>query len=216
MADPLFRNAHAVIMHLAALGSFNIHNVGRRMKTAARPPIVLVHGLLRLRPREGWSAHAFVSYFPASRTSLRQGATQLGAQPELHPWCGSSCSRAATLRARPPNDRVHIIAHSMGGLDSRYMISRLGMENHVLSLTTIGTPHRGTAFADWGQRRLKRTVEPFLNFCGIPTDDFVDPTTASCARFNEFDPDALGVRYYWWQERVRVKWCRTGGSGRPT
>src|SRR5262249_5187529 len=38
---------------------------------------------------------------------------------------------------------VHVFAHSMGGLDARYMISRLGMAKRVLSLTTIATPHRG-------------------------------------------------------------------------
>lgn len=36
------------------------------------------------------------------------------------------------------------------GLDSRYMISRLKPPNvKVLSLTTIATPHRGSAFADY-------------------------------------------------------------------
>jgi len=39
----------------------------------------------------------------------------------------------------------------MGGLDSRHAISlRLGLAERVLTLTTLGTPHRGTAFADWG------------------------------------------------------------------
>ena len=44
--------------------------------------------------------------------------------------------------------KVHIIAHSMGGLDSRYLISKLGYGDRVASLTTISTPHRGSAIAD--------------------------------------------------------------------
>ena len=44
--------------------------------------------------------------------------------------------------------KVHIIAHSMGGLDARHMIVDLGMADKVASLTTIGTPHRGTILAD--------------------------------------------------------------------
>lgn len=44
--------------------------------------------------------------------------------------------------------KVNLIAHSKGGLDSRYMISKLGMGEKVASLTSISTPHRGTAFAD--------------------------------------------------------------------
>ena len=85
------------------------------------------------------------------------------------------------LRERFPNEKVHVIAHSMGGLDARYMISRLGMEDRVLSLTTVGTPHRGSKYADWGIRRLSRSVKPFLQFWGVPTDAFDDLTTEACA-----------------------------------
>ena len=52
----------------------------------------------------------------------------------------------------------------MGGLDARYLISRLGMADRVLSLTTLGTPHRGTSFADWGVSRLQRYLRPLLEF----------------------------------------------------
>ena len=38
--------------------------------------------------------------------------------------------------------KVNIIAHSKGGLDARYLISGLHMEDKVASLTTISTPHR--------------------------------------------------------------------------
>jgi triacylglycerol lipase len=44
--------------------------------------------------------------------------------------------------------KVHIIAHSMGGLDSRWLISKLGYGDRVASLTTISTPHRGSNIAD--------------------------------------------------------------------
>ncbi|MBX3188009.1 MAG: hypothetical protein KF819_13385 [Labilithrix sp.] len=56
----------------------------------------------------------------------------------------------AKCRARPGCDasKVHIVAHSMGGLDSRYLISKLGYGNRVASLTTISSPHRGTRIAD--------------------------------------------------------------------
>jgi len=53
-------------------------------------------------------------------------------------------------RARPGCDasKVHIIAHSMGGLDARYLIGKLGYGDRVASLTTISTPHRGSKIAD--------------------------------------------------------------------
>lgn len=44
-------------------------------------------------------------------------------------------------------DKVNIIAHSKGGLDSRYMISKLEMQDKVASLTTISTPHGGSKVA---------------------------------------------------------------------
>lgn len=53
-------------------------------------------------------------------------------------------------KARPGCDasKVHIIAHSMGGLDARYLIAKLGYGDRVASLTTISTPHRGSNIAD--------------------------------------------------------------------
>ncbi len=46
--------------------------------------------------------------------------------------------------------RVNIIAHSMGGLDARELISARGYGNRVASLTTISSPHRGSYIADVG------------------------------------------------------------------
>ena len=45
-------------------------------------------------------------------------------------------------------DKVNLIGHSKGGLESRYVVSKLGMENHISSITTLGTPHQGTHLAD--------------------------------------------------------------------
>ena len=36
-----------------------------------------------------------------------------------------------------------------GGLDSRYALSKCGMDQYVASLTTINAPHRGCEFADF-------------------------------------------------------------------
>jgi hypothetical protein len=46
-----------------------------------------------------------------------------------------------------PSEKVHIIAHSMGGLDARYLLSKNanGIADYVSTLTTIGTPHQGLA-----------------------------------------------------------------------
>lgn len=50
----------------------------------------------------------------------------------------------------PPGAGVNFIAHSMGGLDVRHLISTIRPTNYKpLSLTSIGTPHRGSPFMDW-------------------------------------------------------------------
>jgi triacylglycerol lipase len=102
----------------------------------------------------------------------------------------------AFIQRASPNEPVHLVAHSMGGLDARYMVSCLGMAKHVLTLTTLGTPHRGTSFADWGIMRLERIVKPVFDFLGVPTEAFYDLTTTRCRHFNEKVRDAAGVRYF--------------------
>jgi triacylglycerol lipase len=159
-------------------------------------PVVLVHGLCGFSklfaPRRPAK-----EYFPGVGAAL-----QAVGHPVLHARLsptGSIATRAVELKAfirKEVGQRaVHVVGHSLGGLDGRFLISRLGMETQVRSLTTLGTPHRGTAFADWGISRLARWLVPMLRACGISTDAFFDLTTDQCRRFNETVPDAPGVRY---------------------
>jgi triacylglycerol lipase len=68
---------------------------------------------------------------------------------------GSVKERAEQMHAYlndnlPKGTGVNFVAHSMGGLDCRYLISNLKPTSYTpLSLTTIGTPHRGSPFMDW-------------------------------------------------------------------
>ena len=64
-------------------------------------------------------------------------------------------------------DKVNIIAHSKGGLDSKYMIQNLGMEDGVASLTTLCTPHKGSPLASNILRAPKwilKIIAFFINF----------------------------------------------------
>ena len=60
-------------------------------------------------------------------------------------------------------EKVNIIAHSKGGLDTKYMITDLGMEDRVASLTTLCTPHKGSVIASriWD---LPRPIKSFIAF----------------------------------------------------
>jgi triacylglycerol lipase len=46
------------------------------------------------------------------------------------------------------SEKVNILAHSKGGLDSRYLIWKYDYGGRVASLTTISTPHHGAELSD--------------------------------------------------------------------
>jgi triacylglycerol lipase len=162
-----------------------------------RTPVVLVHGLFGFG-RVQVAGRTVATYFPGIAEALEEAGNRV-LIPFLTPT-GCIAQRAQQLKEfilrHSPHDPVHLLAHSMGGLDSRYMISRLGMASHVLTLTTLGTPHRGTAFADWCVRRLERLARPVLDFIGMPYEGVYNLTTAQCAKFNLEVPDAAEVRYF--------------------
>lgn len=162
-----------------------------------RAPVVLVHGLFGF-DRIRVAGLTVANYFPGICDCLQAAGNRV-LIPFLSPT-GGVAERAQQLKSfldrESPGEPVHLLAHSMGGLDARYMISCLGMQDRVLSLTTLGTPHRGTAFADWGIRRLGRLIKPVMGFFGIPTQAFYDLTTAGCRAFNDKVRDVPGVRYF--------------------
>jgi triacylglycerol lipase len=81
--------------------------------------------------------------------------------------------------------KVHIIGHSMGGLDARHMIVHEGMADKVATLTTIGTPHLGSPVADWvlenGLDKLVEALREVINLEGARS-----LTPGACREFNAF------------------------------
>lgn len=45
-------------------------------------------------------------------------------------------------------EKLNVIAHSMAGLDMRYALKHSDIHEHVASLTTLASPHRGTSLAE--------------------------------------------------------------------
>lgn len=82
---------------------------------------------------------------------------------------------------------VHVVAHSMGGLDARHMLFKgrdEGFHEKVASLTTIGTPHLGTSFADWGVSHAHELFQ-LLDWAGVDSlDGFQDLTREACRDFD--------------------------------
>lgn len=158
-------------------------------------PIILAHGICpfhRLLPfgscRDNRTDDRFHYFRKIRSTLISNGFTSFHAGVS---WSSSIDRRALDLRngilritdsfARWPG--VHIIAHSMGGLDARNMIYRYKMEKQVVSLTTIGTPHLGTSYADWGLRNFSFLIR-FAGSFGIDLRGFWDLTRDECVRRN--------------------------------
>ena len=108
-----------------------------------------------------------------------------------------------------PDEPVHIIAHSMGGLDARYLLSPDNPDNmadRVTSLTTVSTPHRGSPIADLlvklrgpldGLEKLvAREVQDDLARAGIEVGGLLNLTTEDTLRFNErFRDDDRTIKF---------------------
>jgi triacylglycerol lipase len=98
----------------------------------------------------------------------------------------------------PRDSRVLIIAHSMGGLDARFMISELGMADRVAGLLSITTPHRGSPYADWCVENLGEKLRGarLLDMIGLDVRAVSDLTTSSCRQFNRDVKNVVGVQYF--------------------
>ncbi len=143
-----------------------------------------------------------ISYFHKIDRALIERGHRL-IVTRVHPTAGIE-TRARQLKeqilrhpAATANGKILLVAHSMGGLDARYMIRRLGMEGHISALLTISSPHRGTSYADWCMRHLGQRLGGLrlLRLIGLNVQGGSDLTLESCARFNEEITDSPNVAY---------------------
>ncbi|MCJ1272911.1 hypothetical protein MMC21_000700 [Puttea exsequens] len=168
-------------------------------------PIVLAHGLLGFDElRLVGKLLPGVHYW----RGITEALTANGIEVILTsvPPSGSIEERAAKLSddisMKAGGKSVNVVGHSMGGLDARYMISRLKPPNvSVQSLTTIASPHRGSTFADYcfdqiGPERLP-TIYGALRTMKFETGAFSQLTRRYMEEeFNPKTPDRDGVAYY--------------------
>jgi triacylglycerol lipase len=114
--------------------------------------------------------------------------------------------RILDILERHPHEKVNIIAHSKGGIESRYMISKLGMHDRVASLTTLGSPHHGSGIADIimgaipiGKFAVARLVNIYGRIMGDMRPDSYraarQVTTEAMKRFNDEVIDDSDVYY---------------------
>ncbi|KAJ8087398.1 lipase 2 [Marasmius tenuissimus] len=172
-----------------------------RLDHPPKHPMILCHGLFGFD-----TISNIVDYW----NDIPSALTAAGAEVFVArvPATSSVETRAGILvqqiATRYPNRSVHLIGHSMGGLDCRYLTTHLldGAGFEVLSITTLATPHWGSPAADLlatthaAENPVARTL---MNM--VPAGDgdgqaFVSLSTATAHDFNMKTVDRPGVRYF--------------------
>lgn len=115
-------------------------------------------------------------------------------------------ARVRQILDETDSEKVNIIAHSKGGLEARMVASTLGMGGQIASITTIGTPHRGSKTID----RLLKAPDSLFNIASFAVDNWIgligdtkpnfyavckDFSTEYAEKFNKENPDVPGVYY---------------------
>ncbi|KAJ2919292.1 hypothetical protein MD484_g1175, partial [Candolleomyces efflorescens] len=177
---------------------------------ATKNPVVFCHGLLGFDSVTIGPAIAplEVTHWRGIKEVLEQNGNEV--LITRVPATSSPIDRAKVLEEKIsavyPGRKVHLIGHSMGGLDCRYLTSHLTDRKFtVLSVTTIATPHRGSSFADHflhsiGKHRLPQLISmlELLPNGGGDGKAFESLTLESMKQFNEETPDVPGVKYFSW------------------
>ena len=174
---------------------------------ALKYPILMVHGVFFRDFKAG-----FLNYWGRIPGELIQNGAKIyyGSQQSAAAVeeCGKELAeRIKQIVKETGCEKVNIIAHSKGGLDSRAAIARYGVEDMVASLTTINTPHRGCEFADYLLGKIGQGVKDVvaltyntaLKKLGDQDPNFIEAVTdlthENCGKFNEITPDSEKVYY---------------------
>jgi len=136
------------------------------MKT--RHPVVLMHGfgLLAFLARGG---HLHEEAMHLRLHGLAAFAPNVTPYHVIPQRAAMWKERIEVILGQTGAEKVNLIAHSMGGLDARYLIAKLDMADRVASLTTISTPHRGSSLALMALKqpeRLRELVRNAANWVG--------------------------------------------------
>lgn len=172
---------------------------------ATKYPILFVHGVFFRDSR-------LLNYWGRIPTELQKnGATvYYGEQQSALSVDDSSRELAEKIKEiveKTGCEKVNVIAHSKGGLDTRCAISKYGCGKYVASLTTINTPHKGCLFAEYllgaappeFVSLVEKTYNKAFYALGDNTPDFMsavkDLTNSFCEEFNKQTHDSPDVMY---------------------
>ncbi|KAF5385430.1 hypothetical protein D9757_005440 [Collybiopsis confluens] len=182
----------------------------RKKYCSPRNPVVFCHGLLGFDSVTiGPSiAPMQVMHWRGIKEVLEANGTEV--LITRVPATSSPIDRAKVLEEKIseayPGRSVHLIGHSMGGVDARYLTTHLmNRKFSVLSITTIATPHRGSYFANHFLAALgNERMASFLSLLDLLPNGGGDGKAFECLtienmqKFNEEVPDVPGVKYFSW------------------
>lgn len=182
-------------------------------------PVLMVHGIFF----RDWQYFNYWGRIPATLISngaqIFYGNQQSASSIERS--AGELRDRILEVIRETGAEKVNIIAHSKGGLDSRYAVSRLGMDKYVASLTTINTPHEGCDMVDFLLQKFPQPVVDFITNkynriftkLGDNQPDFIsgviDLSAEKAKEFNKETPDSPDVRYSSYMSVMSS--CRSAG-----
>ncbi|MEM6312716.1 MAG: alpha/beta fold hydrolase [Planctomycetota bacterium] len=172
--------------------------------SADRVPVVLAHGFLGSgNTRLGPISHR---YFYGVENTINDRehpvlVTRVSSTGPIRERAATLAEQIKAWTATLDNKRKPIVvAHSMGGLDTRFALTHLGLAEHVDALATVATPHRGSPFADWAMAKFSPRLRAVGNFLrkrtGIDLRGSDELTNAYAEVFNEQTPDVPGVAYF--------------------
>lgn len=197
------------LRRLAGLDAFPQPSVIR-----TRYPVVLMHGFgLLASLRRGGHLHE-------EAMSLRSRGVVAYA-PNVSPYhvipfrSAMWNDRLVRILSETRADALNLVAHSMGGLDARYLIRELGMHDKVATLVTVATPHHGSALADIVLEQPERVREWMTDAARWVSDAAMEGTPSNFRRavadltpeyvtetFNPAITDHPDVKYWSWSARA--------------
>jgi triacylglycerol lipase len=161
--------------------------------TRLEAPIVLAHGLFGFR-RIGVGRFTIAAYFRGIPSFLHAGGNRV-VVTRVPPIAGLDPRARALAREIDlaiPGQPFHLVGHSMGGLDARRLLADPAWANRCLSLTTIATPHLGSALADRARLRVGK-VYKLLRAMRIDCRGFLDVTRHAARSAHADGPIAARV-----------------------
>jgi triacylglycerol lipase len=166
--------------------------------------VVLVPGIF------GFERFGPIQYFNGVAAYLEKAFPDLHVRAAATDPLGTVADRAGFLageisRLFGSSEEIHLVTHSMGGLDARFLVSRnlAAMSARVKTIVTIGTPHAGSPVATALEAvnpidsltALLGLENPFLDELRGKINALKDLSERGATTFNQQYADLPHIRY---------------------